>query len=278
MMGSHLCRCLRKIWVFARWLSGYDLYPLLSLNFFFRFAFAAYKSIFAFYCMAQLGYGAKEVGMALSAMGLGGMAVQGILVRVTVHTLGEEHTLVVAMASTASGFALLSYATSLVLLVPALSLVAIGYGLAVPCLSALFAEVPVEQGVMQGIAGAIDRFGQAFGPIVGGSLLAMLGEAQLMRWTGIGLALVSALCISFIGEGRIFRQLRAVFCAGREAPVYARTLQQVQQEEYDEIHLVDLFLCCCCDHDGRPGYKPIGTRDLDVAEEGDMPIPVGKPV
>ena len=55
--------------------------------------------------------------------------------------------------------------------------------LQVPCISALFSAVPVEQGVMQGIAGAIDRFGQAFGPIVGGIMLKALGEAMLMRCT-----------------------------------------------------------------------------------------------
>ena len=54
------CPALRKTWTLARWLAGYDLYPLLSLNFFFRFAFAAYKSIFAFYCMTQLHFGARR--------------------------------------------------------------------------------------------------------------------------------------------------------------------------------------------------------------------------
>ena len=228
--GSSICmpRWLRKLCIFAKWLAGYDLYPLLSLNFFFRFAFAAYKSIFAFYCMSQMGYGSKEVGFALSAMGLGGMAVQGVLVRVTVAYLGEEQTLVVAMAAVSSGFGLLSYATNVVLLAPALTLIAIGYGLAVPCLSALFAQVPVEQGIMQGIAGAIDRFGQAFGPIVGGSLLALLGEAGLMRFVGMGLAAISVLCLGFIGDGKIFRLLRSCFCGGRDTPEYMKlTKQQV---------------------------------------------------
>jgi len=58
------CRCLRKTYRFARWLAGYDLYPLLTLNFFFRFAFAAYKSIFAFFCIEMLGYGTAQVGPA----------------------------------------------------------------------------------------------------------------------------------------------------------------------------------------------------------------------
>jgi len=70
------CRMVRKAWRFAKWLAQYDLYPLLSLNFFFRFAFAAYKSVFAFFCMALLHYGSREVGFLLSCMGIGGMFVQ----------------------------------------------------------------------------------------------------------------------------------------------------------------------------------------------------------
>lgn len=50
-----------KAWRFAKWLGGYDLYPLLSLNFFFRFSFAAYKSVFAFFCMAMLNFEKKQV-------------------------------------------------------------------------------------------------------------------------------------------------------------------------------------------------------------------------
>lgn len=48
-------------------------------------------------------------------------------------------------------------------LVLSLGLITVGYGLAVPSLSALFSHVPMQQGVMQGIAGSADRFGQAVG-------------------------------------------------------------------------------------------------------------------
>ena len=215
----------------------HGLYPLLSLNFFFRFAFAAYKSVFAFFCMGVLSYGEKEVGYLLSAMGLGGMFVQGVLVRIVVGRLGEEKTLFVAMACTSGGFVLLSCATSLHLLLPALTLIAIGYGLAVPCLTFLFSNVPVEQGIMQGIAGAIDRFGQAFGPVVGGSLLAMLGEARLMRVTGVALAIVALLCLAAIGEGWL-HWMREVFC--HPAAGYRQVGQLDVIEEEDEAELAEL--------------------------------------
>lgn len=171
------------------------------LNFFFRFAFAAYKSTFAFFCAAVFNYEAREVGVLLSGMGIAGMFVQGVLVRVVVSRLEEGRTLLLAMMAVSAGFVFLSYAFGLATLVPALGLIAIGYGLAVPCLSALFSDVPVEQGVMQGFAGAIDRFGQAFGPLLGSSLLHVLGEQGLMRFTGCSLAAISSVCMLFIGEG-----------------------------------------------------------------------------
>lgn len=51
--------------------------------------------------------------MLLSAMGLGGMFVQGVLVRLTVRSLGEERTLFVSMVAESLGFIVLSYAKGL---------------------------------------------------------------------------------------------------------------------------------------------------------------------
>ena len=227
------CRYFRKTWKFARWLAQYDLYPLLSLNFFFRFAFAAYKSVFAFFCMGVMNYGSDRVGYLLSAMGIAGIFVQGALVRVVVSRLGEEKTLFAAMAATAGGFILLSLARSLTLLVPALTFIAIGYGLCVPCITTLFSHVPVEQGLMQGIAGAIDRFGQAFGPVVGGSLLHLLGEASLMRWTGVALAAISLVCLAFIGDGWMSWLLAS--CTPNAGYQQVSALEAIDEEDEEDV-------------------------------------------
>ena len=47
----------------------------------------------------------SQVGLAVSAMGVGGMFVQGVLVRVINGSLGEQRTLVLAMACTSLGYA-----------------------------------------------------------------------------------------------------------------------------------------------------------------------------
>ena len=93
---------------------------------------------------------------------------------------------------------------------------------------------------------------------------------MLMRATGGGLAVIATVCLSFIGEAALFKQLRECFCHGREAPVYMNARKRLHQEEYDEIHIADLFLCCCCDDEGRPGYRPVGTRDLDSAADDEF--------
>jgi hypothetical protein len=96
-------------------------------------------------------------------------------------------------------------------------------------------------------------------------------------------------------------------------PEYARSLRH-QREEYNDIHIADLFLCCCCDDEGRPGksgdpshlnahvishlipplnspawqpftsqfagkggYRPVGTKDLDMADENIEMAPIAKP-
>ena len=54
----------------------------------------------------------------------------------------------------------------------------------------------------------------------------------------------------------------------------------VLAQEYDDIYFADLFMCCFCDDDGRPlsaAYSKIGTKDLDVAEEGDLGPAMIKP-
>ena len=55
----------------------------------------------------------------------------------------------------------------------------------------------------QGFAGFIDRFGQALGPIAGSVAYNSLGEVWLMRSTGLGLGLISALCCLFLAKDQI---------------------------------------------------------------------------
>ncbi|KAG8464981.1 hypothetical protein KFE25_012344 [Diacronema lutheri] len=191
-------RVLCKVWRLNAWLVRQGVYPLLVLNTSFRFAFSVYKSSFAFFCMHSFGYGAAEVGVALSLMGLLGIFVQGVLLRIVVRCAQDGNTLYMGLLSTSLGLSMLAVSYTPPLLGLSLGLITVGYGLAVPSLSALFSHVPMQQGVMQGIAGSADRFGQAVGPIAGMQLLNVVGERGLMNYTGIGLFLICTVCVQFI--------------------------------------------------------------------------------
>ena len=76
------------------------------------------------------------------------------------------------------------------------------------------------------------------------SCLWQLGEAALMRWTGIGLAIISAVCLAFIGEG----------CAGWGSG----------------------WMACCY---GREGYSQVAMHEepisaVDEEEAPDSPTKV----
>jgi len=180
-------------------------------------------------------------------MGVGGMFVQGVLVRVINGSLGEQRTLVLAMACTSLGYAGLAAVASVASLVPCLGLVSLGYGLAVPCISTLFSHVPVEQGVMQGLAGSIDRFGQVFGPVVGGWLLEEAGMETLMVSTGGCLAIVSAVCLCLVVDetsawvrrrgacgAAVDCACAALLCQWSRLPLFGPSYTEVPSEEDEE--------------------------------------------
>lgn len=184
------------------------------------------------------------------------------------RSLGEERTLLLAMMAESAGFIVLSYTANLPTLILALVLIAIGYGLAVPCLTTLFANVPVQQGVMQGIAGFIDRFGQAFGPILGGLIYKQLGAAYLMFCTGFALAIISSCCLAFIGDGCLswMREL----CCYRAAQGYSavRSADHDLEEEIGTELSVEMMDAADDDDEGSPtsAHPPNGTKSQPAAK------------
>lgn len=91
--GSPCARWVCKMVRLNAWLMEQGVYPLLLLNTSFRFAFSIYKSSFAYFCADTFGWGAPEVGFALSIIGLLGIFVQGILLRIVVRLVEDGNTL-----------------------------------------------------------------------------------------------------------------------------------------------------------------------------------------
>ena len=82
----------------------------------------------------------------------------------------------------------------------------------------------------QGIAGSIDRFGQALGPVLGGYLLGALGQVWLLRATGLGLAAVTSVCMLHIGEGCMSWVRPMLSLSAGYAPVRQQPLSPIEEE------------------------------------------------
>ena len=58
-------------------------------------------------------------------------------------------------------------------------------------------------------------FGQAFGPGLGGLIYKQLGAANHMLSTGVALAVISSVCLMFIGDG-CFSWMREACCYSQQ--------------------------------------------------------------
>lgn len=164
---------------------------LLVLNLMFRVVFACYKSNFAFLCKENMGYGPREVGFILSFVGFYGVVVQGVLSRLATQMCPLQHVLMISMliiSCSIAGMALSNVAWSLM---PAVVLCATGYGLSLPVFSAMLSNFPAPKGKLMGLAGMIDRSGQALGSVVGGMMVDFVGSRPTLGAAAASLVFTS---------------------------------------------------------------------------------------
>ena len=156
------------------------LRTLLAVDFIYWMSFAVYQTTFALFGARRFGFGVAETGYMLSAFGLLGVVVQGLLVHPFVTRFGERTTLAIGLGLTAIGWGGSAITYSLPVLVLLLIPGAIGIGLCNATLSALISHTaaPGEQGRVQGAAGALESVGRASGPVWGNGMLQAFGEGS----------------------------------------------------------------------------------------------------
>jgi MFS family permease len=150
---------------------------LVAVGFGSLVAFSAFEATFALFGERRLGFHPASTGMVFTAIGLVLAAVEGGLVRPTVHRLGEATTLRLALAVNAAGLLLLAAVHSWVVLVPALAALVVGQGLATPSLTASVAAVAGEdrRGGTLGFQQSAGGLARVVGPILGGLAFEHLG-------------------------------------------------------------------------------------------------------
>ena len=150
---------------------------LIGFTFCVFFVFAGMESTFAVWTDAVLGMGPRDVGYYLSFAGICGTIVQAWLVGRMAAWIGEAKVLVLALIVLAGGLALLPAAETPPMLLPAIALLAFGFGLANPSLLSLISrEAPGDlRGAAMGFNQSSASLGRILGPSWAGLAYGVLG-------------------------------------------------------------------------------------------------------
>jgi DHA1 family tetracycline resistance protein-like MFS transporter len=153
---------------------------LLGIDFIYWMSFAVYQTAFALFGARRFGFDASHTGYLLSAFGVLGVFVQGVLVGPVVRRFGARPTLGAGLLLAAAGWSGGALTHSVPVFVAMLVPSALGIGLCNATLSALIsnAAAPHEQGRVQGAAGALESLGRTLGPIWGNGVLQAFGEGK----------------------------------------------------------------------------------------------------
>jgi len=140
-------------------------------------AFSAFEATFALFGERRLGFGLASTGGVFTGIGLVLVVVEGGLVHPAVRRLGEIRALRLALAMNAVGLVLLAAVHSWWVLVPALTALVVGQGLATPSLTAATASVAPEgrRGGILGLQQSAGGLARVVGPLLGGLAFQHIG-------------------------------------------------------------------------------------------------------
>lgn len=184
---------------------------LLAVLFLATLAFSGMETTFAWWAIAQFGWGPRAIGFVFFYVGLLSALMQGGLIGPLTRRFGEERLMLGGLGAIALGLLVLPFAREVPALVVALTALALGMGAMQPSLSSLIsrrAETD-EQGEVMGVAQSVGSLSRVLGPIIAGSLFGEFGRRSPFLW---GAALVG--CALLVG----WRVPRGIAVASRPQP------------------------------------------------------------
>jgi DHA1 family tetracycline resistance protein-like MFS transporter len=140
-------------------------------------AFSGFESTFALFADRRFGLTEASVAVVFVGIGLVLVAVQGGLIARASARLGSARTLRLALVANAAGMVVLAAATSWPVLVPALVLLTVGQGLAIPSLTTLVVDraPAARRGEALGFQQSATALARIGGPALGGALFQHAG-------------------------------------------------------------------------------------------------------
>jgi MFS transporter, DHA1 family, tetracycline resistance protein len=151
---------------------------LLAVFFLVILAFSGMETTFAWWAMAQFGWGPRSIGFVFFYVGLLSAVMQGGLIGRLTRRFGEERLMLGGLGLIAVGLLLMPVARTLPPLLLALSALAIGMGATQPSINSLVSRRagPEQQGEIMGVAQAIGSLSRVLGPIIAGALFGAFGR------------------------------------------------------------------------------------------------------
>ena len=187
-----------------RELTGHGLGRLFGLSFVTTSAIAGFEATFAMMVPLLYGYGPSGVGGLFAFAGLTQAITQGYLLGKIVKRTGELPLIRIGLVLLALGLAPMASLRSHALLLLALALLAIGYGLASPSIASLISKRTArdKQGGVLGANQSAQSLARIVGPIVAGTIYELAGPQPVYFGAAIValLALMLATSISATGS------------------------------------------------------------------------------
>lgn len=175
-----------------------DLTRLALIAFTATSAFAAFEATFALLGQDRFGLTEGSVAVVFVCIGLALVAVQGGLIRPITERLGTGATLRIGLLVNAGGLALLAFATTWWVLVPALALLVFGQGLTTPTLAASVANRARDEarGGALGFQQSATALARIAGPAAAGILFELAVPVPYVLGAGLMLVAVGLLSVT----------------------------------------------------------------------------------
>ena len=153
---------------------------LLAVFFLVILAFSGMETTFAWWAMAQFGWGPQAIGFVFFYVGLLAAVMQGILIGPLIRRFGEQRLLTGGLVMLALALCGLPFVRDVPGLLLALSGQALGWGAAQPSLNSLISRGAAadEQGEVLGVSQSIGSLARVLGPLLAGSLFALFGRGS----------------------------------------------------------------------------------------------------
>ncbi len=160
---------------------------LLGVFFLVTLAFSGMETIFAWWAIAQFGWGPRSTGFVFFYVGVLSALMQGGLIGPLTRWFGEERLMLAGLALIALGLLVMPFARELPTLIVAVSALALGMGAMQPSINSLISRSAgaEQQGEIMGVAQSVGSLSRVLGPLIAGGLFTAFGPNSPFLWGAV---------------------------------------------------------------------------------------------